>query len=330
MKAPIDLYDIAWPMKPRWVPGDQYVRRLVRAALEPIRGQPPGGLSKVVLNLTLGLRKLGVPFRLHRHLRAGSGGVAGVLHGPREAVAQLVRQRRSVVGPGVLNSPYQWPDLFDGSQAVANLQNCEWAAALYRPVYGDRVRVWAMGIDHERYAPPPPGPRDVDFLVYDKIRWPDAEGGRGLRKACEDALKRAGCSFLYIRYGKYPGGKESAYHGMLRRCRAMLFLTENETQGFAYNEALSMGVPLLAWNCGRWCDPSRFEYKVGDAPATSIPYWDERCGLDFRTAADLPERLGLFLDKLRRGEFRPRDYVLENLRLEQGAERYLALLAAAG
>ena len=116
---------------------------------------------------------------------------------------------------------------------------------------------------------------------------------------------------------------------MLRRCRALLYLSENETQGFAYNEALSMNVPILAWNFGRWCDPNRFSYGLENVPATSIPYWDQRCGVDFQSAEQLPERLGLFLEKLNSGQFEPREYVLENLSLVRGAQNYLEILKEA-
>lgn len=302
----------------------------MRASLKPLRGSPPAGLAKVTSNLVLGLRKLGTEFRLAKRPKPPvTQGVFGVLGGPREICRILAQSGRCVVGPGILNSPREWPDLFSNSQAVFNIQNCEWSAAMYRSLYGDRVKIWTMGIEHERYVPQPSDPKEVDFLIYDKIRWPDSPVSANLLEVCQEELRKAGCSTLYIRYGKYPRGRESAYHDLLRQCKALLYLSENETQGFAYNEALSMGVPILAWNYGKWCDPSRFEYGLDNVPATSIPYWDDRCGVDFHTSSDFEEGLGSFLEKLRSGKFAPREYVLENLRLEQGAQRYLDLIEAA-
>lgn len=49
----------------------------------------------------------------------------------------------------------------------------------FRPVYGERVKVWPVGIDTERLAPLPTDPKGFDFLVYDKRRWPDTPPGRG-------------------------------------------------------------------------------------------------------------------------------------------------------
>ena len=37
---------------------------------------------------------------------------------------------------------------------------------------------------------------------------------------------------------------------------------------------MSMGVPIIAWDIKEWLNQGE-AYRV---PATSIPYWDERCG----------------------------------------------------
>ncbi|HEY9851386.1 MAG TPA: hypothetical protein V6D28_18090 [Leptolyngbyaceae cyanobacterium] len=324
------LFDIPFPESARWISGDQYIRRWVRQFLQPWRGRGPGGLTKVTMNLTLGLQKLGINYRLiDRPSTSPNNQIFGLLNGPKELCQIVAQYGKCIVGPGILNSPQEWQDLFTNYPVIYNIQNCEWAAAMYRPLYGDKVKIWKMGIDEERYAPSTGDPKNFDFLIYDKIRWRDTPAYANLLEVCQEELRKAGCSSLYIRYGKYPRGQENAYHNMLRQCKALLYLSENETQGFAYNEALSMGVPILAWNYGKWCDPFRFKYGLDDIPATSIPYWDERCGLDFRTPAEFSQQLGLFLEFLRGGNFSPRQYVLENLRLEQGAQRYIDILTEA-
>ena len=316
------------PDPPRWFRGDQTLRQIIRTLLRPLRGRGPAGLDKVTLNLGLGLRKLEVSYEVKRKASTNemSGAIFGILHGPIEACRQLAQLGPCVIGPGVLNAAVEWPDLFTNSRAIYCVQNCEWAANMYRPLYGDRVKIWKMGIDHERYAPDPTIERHFDFLIYDKIRWPDTPAYKGLLEFCQAALQKAGLSVQYLRYGQYPRGRELAYHDMLRTSRAMLYLSENETQGFAYNEALSLDVPILAWNFGWWCDPYRFTVGLNDFPATSIPYWDERCGVEFHNMKDFDAQLDVFLERLRRNDFAARDYVLDNLRLEQGAQRYLDIL----
>jgi hypothetical protein len=327
---PICLFDLEFTESPRWFKGDRYIRNWIRKILSPARGKGAGGLAKVTLNLTLGLQKLGVDYQLLKSpIETQQERLFGLLHGPIIESKTLAQSANCIVGPGIINHPSEWPDLFTKYKAVYNIQNCEWAAEIYRPVYGDRVKIWTMGIDHELYAPRASDSKKIDFLIYDKIRWRDTPAYSNLLETCQKELAKAGCTSLYIRYGQYPKGQEDAYHTMLRQCKAMLFLSENETQGFAYNEALSMGVPILAWNFGKWCDPNRFNYGLDDVPATSIPYWDTRCGVDFRLPTDFAEQLQIFLEKLDRAEFSPRSYILENLRLEQGAQNYLDLLNTA-
>ena len=77
--------------------------------------------------------------------------------------------------------------------------------------------------------------------------------------------------------------------------RAMIFLCEHETQGIAYQQALSCGVPILAWDRGgHWQDPACFPpWSMGN-PVTSVPYWDERCGRTFAAPQNSTPRVGIF------------------------------------
>ena len=106
----------------------------------------------------------------------------------------------------------------------------------------------------------------------------------------------------------------------------MIFLCEHETQGLAYQQALSCNVPVLAWDPGQWLDPWRYRYGEGVVPATSVPFFDERCGMTFLGVPDFAAHLSVFIEASRAGSFSPRDYVIENLTLEGCARNYLALL----
>src|SRR5216683_2141799 len=109
----------------------------------------------------------------------------------------------------------------------------------------------------------------------------------------------------------------------------MIFLCEHETQGLAYQEALSSGVPVLAWDRGGdWRDPSYFP-RVRFGPVSSVPYWDERCGERFESEVDFRDRLDLFFEKLRSSQYRPRDFILENLTLDLAARNYCRLVELA-
>ena len=326
-KATVHLYNLRPQERDRWIPGDRYPRALARTLLRPWRGRPPVGLSKLTENLCLGLEKIGQSHQLHHRPDLPSDdSVIGILHGPLELVRPLACARRCVTGVGILDFPDQWPDLFTESKSIRHLQSCEWSAAYYRPYYGDRVSTWAVGIDTDTYAPRPDVAKDFDFLVYTKLRWPEEHPEPGLREHCIAALSARGLRWHEIVYGHYPKGREDSYHALLARSRAMLFLCENETQGIAYNEALSMGVPILAWNPRRWLDPNRHAHGLSDCPASTIPYWDGRCGEEFLNKASFGPALDRFLEVSNGGGYRPRDFILENLSLEPCARRYLELL----
>ncbi|MEO6054781.1 MAG: hypothetical protein ABIP97_12285 [Chthoniobacterales bacterium] len=333
MPRTIHLYDIQPTDTPRWIPGDQYPRKFLRTLLRPWRGRPPGGLAKVTQNLSLGMEKINQPYQLHRNPDLPKDDFPiGILHGPHDLVRQVGAARRCITGVGIIEFPDQWPTLLKDTQSAFHLQACEWAAAYYRPYYGDKVRIWPVGIDTDACAPQSNVTKEFDFLVYNKLRWPQESPEPQLREHCLQTLTDRGLSFTEIAYGRYPKGKENSYHALLARSKAVLFLCENETQGIAYNEALSMGIPMLAWNPGKWLDPNRHTHGLSDWPASSVPYWDERCGEQFHEIADFIPTLDQFLERLNAGNYKPRDYIMENLTLEICTRQYIALLeeAAAG
>ena len=106
----------------------------------------------------------------------------------------------------------------------------------------------------------------------------------------------------------------------------MIFLCEHETQGIAYQQALSSGVPILAWDRGGfWRDPAYFPHKVVFEPVTSVPFWDDRCGRRFSDFTDFEMKWNAFWMEMQDNCFKPRDYILENLTLEKCARDYVEI-----
>jgi hypothetical protein len=142
-----------------------------------------------------------------------------------------------------------------------------------------------------------------------------------LFNAIGESISRRRLLVEHIRYGSYT---EREYRTLVARSKAMIFLCEHESQGLAYQECLSCDVPVLAWDQG-WClDPNRFVWGQADIPATSVPYFDGRCGERFSGSEDFDDKLSLFLDKIQRFAYRPRDFVVENLTLTGSAQRFLS------
>jgi hypothetical protein len=205
-------------------------------------------------------------------------------------------------------------------------QPSDWPVAFYRESCGDKLRVMFVGIDTDLWADLAHMRKDLDFIVYDKIRWQDGavrhDETPAILARTIAALDRRNLSHVVLRYGSHH---RAQFRKALSRARGMIFLCEHETQGLAYQEALASNVPLLALDEGVLADPDQRRYARPDLRVSSVPYFDSRCGETF-VPGQLDDGLERFLT--RRADYRPRDYVLEHLSMRKAAENYLELYAS--
>jgi hypothetical protein len=115
---------------------------------------------------------------------------------------------------------------------------------------------------------------------------------------------------------------EKHYLEYLKQSKFGIILGAHESQGFAIEEALSCDVPLLVWNVRSMNQEVGMHYT--DIKATSIGYWDYRCGEFFHDAHELEKTFELFMGKL--GTYRPREFIMENLSVEPCAKRFQELI----
>jgi glycosyltransferase involved in cell wall biosynthesis len=227
-----------------------------------------------------------------------------------------------VAGVALMTHPSEWPTLCDDYPVVRYLQHSQWAGDVYRPYFGGRVSLWAVGIDTATWAPRMQT-KTADFLIYDKIRWDRETTGDILLSRVREELGRRRLTWTELRYGSYD---ERDFRARLDSSRAMIFLCEHESQGLAYQECLSSGVPILAWDQGRCLDPNRFHWGQPDIPASSVPFFDDRCGRRFQGPNDFATALDDFQERLRSGTYSPRTFVLDQLTLEKCSAAYLDIL----
>jgi hypothetical protein len=320
----LDLF-YSEPDPDRWLPFDRFPRRIVRRL---VRGKPrPGGQTRVFLNLVAGLDELGVPYRVndYRHAIRHPEQLACIVGKP--LVLDEIEWRNPILfGASVFSHPIDDPTLFERRPVRKVLVPGPWMEAMCKPYWGDRVEAWPVGIDTALWQPADPGEKTDAVLLYDKVLWDRPQRADTLVQPIRDALAAAGQPVVELRYGSYA---EEDFHAALRRCRAMIFLCDHETQGIAYQQALSCGVPILAWDPGGpWRDPSYYPDKVVFGPVSSVPYWDARCGERFVDAAGFARAWPDFIAQVRAGAYQPRQYILENLTLAQCAARYVAIAQA--
>ena len=83
---------------------------------------------------------------------------------------------------------------------------------------------------------------------------------------------------------------------------------------------MSMGVPIIAWDIKEWLDQGE-AYRV---PATSIPYWDDRCGEVFFNIDDLEVTFSKFYATL--DQYDPKAFIKDNLSFECSVKTLLDIL----
>jgi hypothetical protein len=308
------------PDPDRWVKFDRYPRRWIRRM---IRGkQRPGGVMMVALGLMRGLDKINIPYRFNNYayIKKHPEEIACIIGKPH-----LIFERKwrnpILFGAGVYSHPIDCPNLFEQYPQVKRiLVPGEWIRKMFEPFYGGKVAAWPVGID-TNYWNHSAGIKTVDFLIYDKLnRDRDNQVSEVLDPIIE-IINQRGLTFQVIRYGAY---KPDWLKQALNRTKAAIFLSESETQGLGYQQILATNTPILAWDRGGyWQDPYYYPDKVKYQPVSSVPYWDDRCGIKFKNAAEFKEKLCLFINRL--AEFEPRKFVLENLTLAISAEKYMQI-----
>jgi hypothetical protein len=235
-----------------------------------------------------------------------------------------LRAGTPIVGAIGFPHPRDSADIFQRFDIRIYLQHSQWVldwVSSISPIRDVKFGLWHAGIDTNEWCPPPTGIRkDIDILIYYKLQWDREYWDRVLVDPVKHALRRRGLNVQQIDYGAHTPAE---YKSLLSRSRGLLFLSPHETQGFAYQECLSWGIPVIAWDPGYWLDPIRFDYGTEFVPATSVPFFDERCGLTFRDADEFEHKLDEFCEKCREELYGPRQYVLDHLTIASSTRRML-------
>jgi glycosyltransferase involved in cell wall biosynthesis len=308
------------PKPDRWVKFDRYPRQWLR---QIIRGkQRPGGVMMIALELMHGLDKINIPYRFNNYayIKNHPDEIACIIGKPH-----LLFDRKwknpVIFGAGIYSHPIERPDLFEKYPNVKRfLVPGNWMQLMCQPYYGDKAVTWPVGIDTEKWKPSTIE-KKTDFLIYDKIRWNYDELNTSLIKPLLNTLDKYGYSYQFVRYGNYT---HNELQEKVANCKSVIFLCEHETQGLAYQQILATNTPILAWDRGGfWQDPYYYPDKVRYEPVSSVPYWDDSCGIKFNSEIEFEEKLNLFMGIHAR--FEPRAFILNNLTLEISAEKYLQI-----
>jgi len=317
----IHLYFRMERRKDRFIPGDRYIIPIIKKILGKTR---VSGVKKVLVNLCKGFDLLNIDYDVNLPFNKIKPGEPVVVLGSGKYALQGYKQPNPVIaGIALMTHPSEWPSLFKDYPVAKYLQHSNWANNVYIRYYGnENCDCWPAGIETEKWKPIDK-PKTLDFLIYNKIMWNSEKQEQELRLPVLKKLDSLGLSYKEIKYGHY---NEAEYLDLLKECKAMIFLCEHESQGFACCEALSMNVPVFAWDQGFWLDPNRFIWNDPVVPATSVPFFNETCGMTFKNIDDFEHLISSFWFGVNEGKFHPRDYILKNISLEKSAERMIEII----
>ena len=279
------------------------------------------GPGKVVQNLEEGFKIADIPCgnKYESDPRALTGFLQTM---PEEMFGGGSSDPRSnaLVGPNLFVLPTEWTD-----EQLKKFKHyvvpSEWVRNLYKSFHQldhATIDVWSVGIDTKKFDCPWRETRRVTeirdedrrCLVYYKNR------SKTELEIVQRMLNKYKIAFKVLEYGEY---QESEFIDLCQWANFGILLTGTESQGIAYMEMLSTDLPLFVFDKPTWMSDD----KHIEVTATSVPYFDPRCGVVTKSVN--LELFETFLGKVQKYRYRPRTYILEEHRLKTAAQKYYEL-----
>jgi hypothetical protein len=311
------------------VPSGRYffiepAKSLVRRVRDQFKPRAPYMKSKyrghfaVVRSMVEGLQKIGV--RSNYNPRTlNEVGEAVVVPGGFDALRQAIgwkrvgHIRRLLAGTNLVDFPSEQRELMCAEEIDLLIVPGDWVRDNFitdSPELRDRVLSWPAGIDVEYWSPSAVAKKSRMALIYDKPK-------RGPVVSVADyaaLVEKRGFQASIMKYGQYM---PEEYLNMLRQSCVLIGFTPDESQGIAWVEAWAAGVPTLLWN------QDYVTYKGRTYRASTAPYLTPQTGLFFHSLAEFEMVFDQWNNS--QDQFRPRQWVLENMSDEACAKRLCKL-----
>lgn len=182
-----------------------------------------------------------------------------------------------------------------------------------------------FSVNFEKFSPafPPVHPTQrIDCILYSKLR------AVAYLEATVRILQEKGIVYRIFKYGSY---KEQDYLENLRKAKFMLTLDRHESQGYALQEAMATGVPLLVFESKDMYEEKpdgvnsiyeKYRIEGKKLLSTCVPYWDdEMCGIKIDDFDDMPSAIDKMMVEYTK--FNPREYIVKTLSPEKCMDKIL-------
>ena len=180
------------------------------------------------------------------------------------------------------------------------------------------ISYFPLAVDTNKFKPENVE-KEYDCILYIKRR------SNELINFTINLLNQKGIKYKIFKYGSY---NEEDYLNDLKKSKFMLTLDAHESQGFALQEAMSTGIPLLVMDATSMYDEtydgiySTYEYlRPKKLLASSVPYWSDECGIKITEKEELHDAIDNMINNY--NKFTPRHYILRILSDEVCMKRIL-------
>jgi hypothetical protein len=238
---------------------------------------------------------------------------ADIIYSPLHPLeANNYPNKKFIFGPQFSIFPdYNFYMLNNQHKNITYIQPSEWACNVWVDILKNKnfqnnipILPTPFPVDIFKFNETNNNSKKTKVFIYFKRRKPEE------LNFIKDFLSENNIQATILQYGSY---NENDYLDLLHTSKFGIWIGTHESQGFALEEALSCNVPLLVWNVTSMsqefgCPNNFFDVKT---KASSIGYWDERCGEFFYSKTDFKDKYDLFISKL--STYNPRQFILENL-----------------
>ena len=212
-----------------------------------------------------------------------------------------------IFGPNIMVFPDESLNIIKGENLVYNLLS-DWVIDVWKsfPITENIKFVkLPFGVETDKFIETKNINDRNKILVYFKHRNPNH------LSFIVNYLNSKGLEFKIFSYDhRYD---EYEYIKYLQDTKYFICIDAHESQGFAIQEALSCNIPLLVWNIKTMADEFGSSYSE-EHKATTIPYWDDRCGHVFYEEYEFETAFNIYINNI--NNYKPREYILEHLSFE--------------
>ena len=214
------------------------------------------------------------------------------------------------IGPNIMIMPND-DKIFKSKKISKILVPSQWIKNKYlKQTRGkiSKINIWYSGVDENFWRPKKIISKKIDFLIYKKFSY-DKE----IYTKILNYLNYQKKNIKVIEYGAY---ERKEYYNLLLSSKALIFISQSESQGISNFEAWSCDVPTLVFNPGYWT------YKNKKYISNSCPYLSKYTGAYFKNFDDFKEKITLFDSK----KFSPRKWILKNGTINFTTKKLLNIL----